>query len=188
MIVVQSSRRTLIAIVRARRARARSPSPSSFAIPRSACLERDGIGDVGGEGDLARARLRDADRLDGRVVVEMRARVQLARHALAEALREELLRGGLQLADRMQREAGEALRGLRADALEQAHRVACEVRDGLLAAHRDERRRLERRARGLCDQPRGPDPDRQRHPGALGTAATSARSSATGSGSCERSR
>ena len=103
----------------------------------------------------------------GRVVVEMRARVQLARHALAEALREELLRGGLQLADRVQREDAEALRGLRADALEQAHRVAGEVLDGLLAAHRDERRRLERRARGLGDQPRGPDPDRQRHPGAL---------------------
>ena len=48
-------------------------------MPRSAVLERRGIGDVGREGDLARARLRDPDRLDRRVVVEVRARVQLAR-------------------------------------------------------------------------------------------------------------
>ncbi len=89
------------------------------------------------------------------------------RRALAETLGEQLGRGRLELTDGVQAEPGEALRRLRADPVEEAHRVGGEVRDRLLAAHRDERGRLEGRAGRLRDQPRGPDPDRQRHRRAL---------------------
>jgi hypothetical protein len=100
--------------------------------------------------------------------VEVRAGVQLRGHALAEARAEQLGRRLLELPDGVDAERRQALRRLGADPVEDAHRVDGEVRDRLLAAHRHERGGLEGRARRLCDQPRGPDADRQRHAGALG--------------------
>ena len=162
--VVQSSRRILIAIVRARSARGRASlgelacdaDQRRLELRRSltsrgkvTSLERDFAIRIGSTGlsswKCARARSR-------------RARRSPKRPASSS--------GGadLQLADRAQcrgRPRRSAVFGPTPWSVR--HRVGGEVRHGLLAAHRDERGRLERGARGLGDQSRGPDADRQRH-------------------------
>ena len=119
----------------------------------------------------------------------MRARVQLARHALAEALREQLRRRGLQLADRVQRR-GAARRSAVFGPTPWSRRTGWLAKCATACS-----RLIATNAAGLNDalavlatSREGPIPTDSVIPVRSSTRATSARSSATGSGSSERSR
>jgi hypothetical protein len=99
--------------------------------------------------------------------VEEGALLQPAPHALAEARHELVGVGRLQVADGVEAELGQALLGARPDALQQPCGLTGEALARLLAREDDEARWLLGVARRLGHQPRGPDADRDRDPGAL---------------------
>ena len=184
--VVQSSRRTLIPIVRPAISRSRSSAASRSACSARIRSSRLEVGEVVVEGGLDRARLELAPG-DARVAAEVRALVKAAAVAARRSGARGRRAGGAAARRSSHAERVEALGGLRADPRHQARRLGANRCGRLLAGEDDEAGGLLGVGGDLGDELVRPDPDRGVEAElARGSRRTSPLIRATGSGTPTR--